>query len=167
MAPAPHFREVQRFRQPWLWAVLLSGLAFLGFAIYSQVVERQPLGNHPASDSHLLLIGVLYLLMVAWFALIALVTEVYDDFIRVQMLWMWVPKRIPFRDIKTAQAVTYRPILEYGGWGIRRGTNGWAYNISGNRGVRLQYQNGKTFLIGSRRAEELALAIQARLGARS
>jgi hypothetical protein len=59
--------------------------------------------------------------------------------------------------------VAFRPIMEYGGWGIRRGANGWAYNVSGNRGVRLVFRDGSTFLIGSQRAEELELVIRARL----
>ncbi len=31
----------------------------------------------------------------------------------------------------------YRPIREYGGWGIRYGWNGRAYSTSGNEGVQL------------------------------
>jgi hypothetical protein len=37
---------------------------------------------------------------------------------------------------------------------------GLAYNVSGNRGVQLELVNGKSILIGSQRAGELALAIQ-------
>jgi hypothetical protein len=56
---------------------------------------------------------------------------------------------------------TYRPILEYGGWGVRYSfvRKGWAYTVSGNRGVQLQLANGKRILVGSQRAEELARAI--------
>jgi hypothetical protein len=100
--------------------------------------------------------------LLVWFYRIALVTEVYDDEIKVQFVWMWKPKHIPFRNIVRLEAVTYHPIREYGGWGIRIGSNGWAYNISGNRGVRLHYADGGEFLIGSQRPEELAQAIQAR-----
>ena len=58
------------------------------------------------------------------------------------------------------EARTYRPILEYGGWGIRYTMGrGWAYNVSGNQGVQLELASGKRILIGSQRAEELARAI--------
>jgi hypothetical protein len=50
---------------------------------------------------------------------------------------------------------------EYGGWGVKYGWAGKAYNISGNRGVQLKLSNGKGLLIGSQRPEELAQAIQA------
>jgi hypothetical protein len=52
---------------------------------------------------------------------------------------------------------------QYGGRGIRRGRHGWAYTVSGNRGVKLILAGGEQFLIGSQRPEELAAAIQKRL----
>ena len=59
------------------------------------------------------------------------------------------------------EARTYRPLLEYGGWGIRYAPfgKGWAYNVHGSQGVQLELTNGKRILIGSQRAEELARAI--------
>ena len=66
---------------------------------------------------------------------------------------------IPLEEIARWQACTYHPVLEYGGWGIRFSWKGTAYNVSGNRGVRLELVNGKRLLIGSRRAGELESAI--------
>ncbi|MHC4338483.1 MAG: hypothetical protein ACYSTG_11155 [Planctomycetota bacterium] len=59
-------------------------------------------------------------------------------------------------------ARTYKPIREYGGWGIRysfRKGIGRAYNMSGNKGVQLVFKNGKKLLIGSQKPDELAQAI--------
>jgi hypothetical protein len=78
-------------------------------------------------------------------------------------VYLWRAKHIPFSEIRKAEAVTYRPIRDYGGWGIRSGPEGWAYNVRGNRGVRIEYQDGNKFLIGSQKAEELEQAIRARL----
>jgi hypothetical protein len=56
-------------------------------------------------------------------------------------------------------ARTYKPLSEYGGWGIKYGRSGWAYNIIGDQGVQLELDNGKRILIGSQHAEELEQAI--------
>jgi hypothetical protein len=69
-------------------------------------------------------------------------------------------REFPLATIVKAEAVTYRPILEYGGWGIRIGRKGWAYNISANQGVQVTLESGKSFLLGSLQPEELAIAIQ-------
>jgi len=61
--------------------------------------------------------------------------------------------------IKDIEARTYRPIREYGGWGLRFGRRGRAYSISGNRGVELTLADGRRVMIGSQRADELAAAL--------
>jgi len=68
-------------------------------------------------------------------------------------------RAIPYAHIKSCQARTYRPIREYGGWGIRFGFKGNTYNVSGNRGVQLEFYKGRPLLIGSQRSDELAAAI--------
>jgi hypothetical protein len=69
---------------------------------------------------------------------------------------------IPLRQIARWEVRTYRRILEYGGWGIRYALTGggWAYNISGNRGVQLVFTGGKRLLIGAQHSEELATALE-------
>ncbi|MCE5340313.1 MAG: DUF6141 family protein [Planctomycetaceae bacterium] len=68
-------------------------------------------------------------------------------------------KKFPFEDINECYACEYKPIAEYGGWGIRYGKNGKAYNMKGNRGLQIVFKNGKKLLIGSQKSEELTAAI--------
>lgn len=70
-------------------------------------------------------------------------------------------RTVQYQDITRVEACEYRPIVQYGGWGIRRGRTGWAYNVSGNKGVRLTFHDGKDLMIGSERYTELAAAIEA------
>jgi hypothetical protein len=73
-----------------------------------------------------------------------------------------IRKRIPFADISAVEPVEYRPILEFGGWGIRFGRNGKrAWTIRGNRAVRLQLKDGKLVYVGSEKPERLAERIRA------
>jgi hypothetical protein len=89
-----------------------------------------------------------------------LITEVRSNGVYVK-LWpiSWKFKRIGFEEIAGCYARKYRPIVEYGGWGIRWGTSGKAYNAYGNIGVQLELTNGKRLLIGSQQAEKLAETI--------
>jgi hypothetical protein len=75
----------------------------------------------------------------------------------------FVRRKIPYADIRSAEARQYSPLGEYGGWGIRYGRSGKAYNVSGNEGVQLELASGERLLIGSRRAAELADAIRRHL----
>lgn len=67
-------------------------------------------------------------------------------------------------EIAHFEARTYSPLREYGGWGIRGFGSNRAYNVSGNHGVELVLKDGRKVLIGSQRADDLALAIAAAKG---
>src|SRR5262249_5098829 len=90
---------------------------------------------------------------------VRLVTEVRDGalFVRLAPLPF---RRIPLEAIRSAEVVTYRPLRDYGGWGIRYGWNGTAYTAQGNRGVQLVLANGRRVLIGSQTPEALHEALQ-------
>lgn len=70
-------------------------------------------------------------------------------------------KTVALADVETCEPETYRPLLHYGGWGWKWSpSRGWAYTMRGNQGVRVRLRNGKTFLIGSQRPDDLAAAIR-------
>jgi hypothetical protein len=148
-----YFREVQRFRQVWLWVLLVASIVLVGLAMREGAV---PIGHIPVA-------AVLVLAVPVWFWALRLTTEVHDDALHLHFFPMWKKRIIPFNQIRSAQARCYRPIVEYGGWGIRWGLSGQAYNVSGDRGVQLELANGKRLLIGSQRPEELEAAIRSRL----
>lgn len=66
---------------------------------------------------------------------------------------------IPIADLAQAEAVAYRPIREYGGWGIRGFGRRRALNMRGDRGVLLHRKDGSTILIGSQKPRELLAAL--------
>lgn len=71
-------------------------------------------------------------------------------------LYRW---RIALQEIASAEAVTYSPLADYGGWGIRGWGKNTALNARGNRGVQVALHDGRRVLIGSQRPEELAEAL--------
>lgn len=70
-------------------------------------------------------------------------------------LWPWHTRHVPLTQVVAARVVTYRPLRDYGGWGLKRGAGGWAFTVWGRRGVRLDLQDGSHVLIGSRDPEAL------------
>ncbi|MHA1209098.1 MAG: DUF6141 family protein [Candidatus Freyarchaeota archaeon] len=164
----PIFREVQRFRQPWLWALLFFDSALIAAiflsGVYTQLVLGQPWGDNPMSNETLLVMGgVLIFMSVALpllFYYAKLVVEVRSDGVHI-CFFPFVRRMIPFEEVKAFTPRVYNPLLEYGGWGIRWSPKrGWAYNVSGNRGVLLELVNGKRLMIGSQHPETLAEAIR-------
>lgn len=69
-------------------------------------------------------------------------------------------RRIALADIASAESVTYSPLAEYGGWGIRGWGRNVALNAQGDRGVRLTLRDGRRILIGSQQPERLKTALE-------
>ena len=152
------FREEQRFGA-WLWAVpaaiagvLTWGILHFGFGC--------PSGGRPPELIVLavgLAVPVLLALMMGF---ARLTVEVGPETIRVRF-FPFSAREIPARDVVACDVRRYRPLVEYGGWGVRYGfRHGWAYNVRGNLGVQLRLREGRPLLIGSQRADELARAIR-------
>ena len=74
--------------------------------------------------------------------------------------------RIPLTEIVRAEAVAYRPVRDYGGWGIRSFGRRRALNTRGNQGVLVTRRDGSTVLVGSQKPREL-LAGLAHAGVRT
>ena len=164
MHPGISFSETQRFNQRWIWLLVLVVVAIGWWAFVEQIVFGNDFGTNPAPDAILWVIFVLFgLALPVFFCSLKLVTELRDDHVYLRYLPIYT-RRVPYKDIKSVCARQYRPIAEYGGWGIRWSpTNGMAYNVSGNMGVQLELTNGKKLLIGSQRPDELERAIKSRM----
>lgn len=155
------FREVQRFRQWWLWLIILAVPGVCLYGVIQQIVFDEPFGNDPLSDGGLLVVtGVFGCGLPLFFYAVNLTLEVREDGLFVRYFPFHLRfHRIAFDTIARVEALTYSPLKEFGGWGIRWGKEGKVYSVSGDRGVRLEFKSGRKLLIGSRRAEEMAEAI--------
>jgi hypothetical protein len=67
--------------------------------------------------------------------------------------------RVPLQEIARAEAVEYRPVRDYGGWGLRGFGRRRAVSARGNRGVLLVRRDGSTLLVGSREPRRLLEAL--------
>ncbi len=155
------FREIQRFRQVWVWILVLLVTLLSWYGAVQQLVLKKSFGNNPASDSLMLVIWIVFGIGFPYFfGSLHMVTEVRSD--RLCIRFFPLHRRficIEYSDIQEFKSITYRPIREYGGWGIRSGPEGKAFNVQGNQGVELRLKNQSRILIGSQQAEQLLAAL--------
>jgi len=104
------------------------------------------------------------LVVAVWFLRLKIETEVRDDGLFICFVWLWPERTIPWDQIRSVETRTYRPIRDFGGWGVRWAARGIVYHARGNRGVRLVLASGERVLVGSQRPDELARAIATRTG---
>lgn len=141
----PIFEEEQRFRQWWIWLVLLFILATILFKGFET--------NMGGLTTPIVIIASVVLLLF----LANLKTRIDERGIHIRFF----PFHFSFRTYEwdklySAEIKKYSPIVDYGGWGVRISLtgNGKAFNVSGNKGIYLVTSDGKKRMIGTKKEVE-------------
>ena len=141
------FEENQKFTQWLLWVILLS----------FPIMSFGPFDDNPINIYHVLIgLSLPYL-----FFLLQLRIKVSEEGLHYQFFpFHFKSHTIKLEDIEKFKAMEYSPLKEYGGWGIKYGFKGKAYNVSGNKGVKIFLKNGSNIMFGSQKHNELAKALK-------
>jgi len=152
------FEEIQRFTQIWIWIVLIGVSIAIILQVPLSVIHKS--GNEPMTVSNALIIifSLVFVIGInALFYFARLTTRISDQEIQITFRpFINKPKTFRWDEIKEAYVRKYKPIWEYGGWGIRYRWNGKAFSTSGNQGLQLMFKSGKKILIGTHKPDELA-----------
>ncbi len=157
------FKEKQKFRQWWMWLILLSVNIFFLYGIYRQVVMGKTFGDNPMSNAALIIVTVLTFGITLLFQAFRLETIIKKDGIYVRFFPFHLRyNHYAWHDLTRCFVRKYSPLREYGGWGIRIGLGGKgkAYNVSGNQGLQLEFTTGKRLLIGTNKPEEVTKTLE-------
>jgi hypothetical protein len=158
------FKETQRFTQWWLWLILGGISAFQLYGCIRQVFLGLSFGNNPISNAALIGLNIFLLIILFFFWQIRLETVITKDRLYIKFFPFHFKFRFfPFSSISKAYVRKYSPLQEYGGWGLRYGFGGKAYNIKGNMGLQIDFKDSSNLLIGTQKAQELE-AVLRRLG---
>jgi hypothetical protein len=163
-SPPLLYHEVQWNTIPWVWAVLLGIAALMWYGFYVQIVGGTPFGSNPASDRFMVLLTAILAALPGSDSL-SPPCDGGGAGKHPSAIGPLSGRRIPFRDIASYEVRTYSALREYGGWGIRLGRNGKAYNKKGSSGIQLVLASGERILIGTQEPERFIEAIQAARGA--
>ncbi|MBC8489807.1 MAG: hypothetical protein H8D45_27645 [Bacteroidetes bacterium] len=170
-----YFKEEQQIMKPWHWFFIIPIwlVTIISFSIgfYQQFVLGIPWGDKPMTDTGLLFTGIFVLSILIALTLLfftmKLIVEVRGKGIR----YRYPPVIRRYRSIQKElinrfEVRKYKPIIQYGGWGIRvkgrrmkRRNWGIAYSVSGNIGMQLYLKDGKKVLFGTQRSEAFERAV--------
>ena len=133
------FEENQKFTQWWVWLILLSPLFIV--AATKNIISYE---------------GLILSLIFVVFYFLELRVKVSKQGIQYQFFPFHLKSYfIKIEEIENIEAIKYKPLGDYGGWGIRYGFKGKCYNVKGNLGVKVFLKNGSYILFGSQKHEEL------------
>ena len=161
------YQEEQRFDQIWmkipLYLIAIGNVFLFGYGIYHQLKAGKPWGENPMSDTGLIVVScftiALWTGVFLLFQKSKLITKITGTEIRLRYPPFFSKEKIiPIETIKMMEVRKYNPIWEFGGWGIRHGIKGKAYNVKGNIGLQIYFKNGKRLLIGTQKKDQVEWA---------
>ncbi|MES0488852.1 MAG: hypothetical protein ABUK01_02600 [Leptospirales bacterium] len=158
------FVEVQQFRQAWLWVIILAVVTSTVVGMYF-VARRRKHHKKPVprwSLSVMVAASAVSVLVAVLVFVLELRTTVKTDGLYLQFYPLHTEaQKIDINHLSSAHSITYSPLKDFGGWGIRSGAKGKAYNVSGNQGVMITFSDPdrQPLLIGSNQVEALERAI--------
>jgi Family of unknown function (DUF6141) len=160
------YKEVQRFKTWWAWLGVAALNVLFIYAIVQQIFLGTPFGPKPAPDFVLIPVELFLLLLFIFLISIKLRTSITDTGIYYRFIpFQFKETVIEWHELKDAYIREYDSFHEYGGWGIRTGSSKTVKAIntsaSSNKGLQLQFNDGKLLLIGTRRPEEINLILDA------
>jgi hypothetical protein len=148
------FKERQRFTHPILFLsvamILLTPLVVYFFSKDTKLFQENFLAS---------ILTSLVFFSVAYF--VQLETKIDESGIH----YRFIPFQRKFTsiskdEIQSVFVRTYKPIREYGGWGLRYSfRNGKAINVKGKEGIQLVLKNEKKILIGTQLSQQAKSAI--------
>ena len=151
------FKEVQRVK-PLLIIAILFALLF-GIILFVQVILGKPVGNHPASNTLLVIFFTVGILGTIFSSRPKLVLIISENEIQVSYGIFAGDKSFALSDIKNLKVRKYDALKEFLGWGVRYNNNEKCFTVSGDDALELELKNGEKFLIGTQKTEEIMLAI--------
>jgi len=154
------FHEKQRFNQWWIW-LLISGLLLTSYyTCIQEVVYGQSVDSDGPSGTAAFLPPVIMTIILLLFLLLRLETRIDQEGVHVRFFPIhrtW--RTYPWTHIAHVEVRAYRPLLEYGGWGLRGIGSNRALNVAGKIGIQLVFASGDKLLIGTQRGGEAKIVI--------
>lgn len=152
-----YFKESQMVNISWKWIFFIGLYVLMFWALIEQLSEQK--------DLHAIISILFSLLVIVVFNIIVLVMRLDTEIDETKIIYRYrpfhrKPKEILFSEISEIYLREFKPVREYGGYGIqRRIRKGRAFTISGNIGLQIVLKSGKKILIGTQKPKELKLLI--------
>lgn len=164
------FQEKQKFNQKWLLSIMvlanLSAFTPLIMGIYYQFYLEKPWGNQPMSDSGLLIVTILIMLIFLTLDFVVFKIQLETEIKDHQIFYKYFPFIQRYKSHQREEIESYYikenlSFWKFGGYGYKKNIFKKTTKIlvSGRSALILKLKNGKTLILGTNNPETLRSAM--------
>lgn len=146
------FSETQKFSQKWL--LLFMCITIVGImALMIYLLIQHKIGVLPV-----IIVTCIQLVIISLLLSFKLKTLYYADKIEYSFApFLRTIQTIKKEDIESIALITYAPLNDFGGWGVRISKKyGSGYTTAGDKGVHIVLKNKRQILLGTQQPETVA-----------
>ena len=152
-----YFKELQKNNLSWKWLFFISLYVLMFWALVEQFSEEIDISAVSSI--------IFSLCLIVFFNIVIVIMKLHTEIDEAKIKYRYKPFHIKPRiiywsDISEFYIRDYKPIREYGGYGLQRKMKyGKALTVSGKKGLQLILKDGKKILIGTQKPKELEMII--------
>jgi len=156
----PLFEETQRNVALIIIPVMVS--AIIGSLALVQIATGKPVGNHPISDSGIIIVFLITVIIGVLISSQKLKIIITKDEIIYSFGIFASRSTVKITDVQRMSITKYDPLTDFWGWGVKNNSTTDCYTVSGDTGLELILPNrNRKILIGTNKPTELQLVLQA------
>lgn len=147
------FKEEQTYKGTWVMYLILM-LEIPTLIIVSLLVLNTESGDKSAFIALGFVAGIMVLVM-GLILNLKLETRIDERSIQFRYFPFIKWRHIPKEQIVTAEVITFSPLTDHGGWGIKGNKTTKAYTVIGDTGLSLDINQKKQIVLGTQKPKEL------------
>ena len=144
------FSEIQRIPRGFSYTILI-----IMILVDSLAVTIAP----PSEKLVAMIVTMLPLILVSVLLIaVSMETKIENNQLSIKTLF-FIKSTIPLNNIISSEVITYRPLRDFGGFGVRYAQGGVMYNMHGKQAVKLTLKDNKIIYIGTQKPQDLLQSI--------
>ncbi len=156
------FKEIQKFRQPWLWTILVITALPIYYQAIRQLFFKDVFEVYSVSESLNFTLFVFHLVTTFLLLITRLEVEINERYISYQFFPFHLKRKsYALNQLQSATIRKFHPIRELTLWGLYVSAGSKSYHIKGRWGVQLEFVNGRQLLLGTQKPGELDQTLKA------
>ncbi len=152
------FKEEQTYRGTWVMYLILM-LEIPTLILVTTLVLNSDTDQKESTIGLFFVLFIMITVMVFIFDL-KLTTKIDSSGIHYRYFPLNKWREIPKEQILSAKVISFSPLTDHGGWGIKGNSTTKAYTVIGEKGLELDINEKKKILIGTQKYRELSEFIE-------
>jgi hypothetical protein len=152
------FNEEQTYRGTWVMYLILM-LEIPTLVLVSTLVLNSDADQKEGIIGLVFVLFIMIMVMTFIFNL-KLTTRIDSSGIHYRYFPLIKWRKIPREQIRSADVISFSPLTDHGGWGIKGNSTTKAYTVIGDKGLLLDVNENKKIVIGTQKSHELSEFIE-------